>query len=122
MDWEVHPDGLEQILLRVSREYAPARIYVTESGAAWPDEVTPDGRIQDKARLQYLEDHVAAVHRAAAQGAPLAGYFVWSLLDNFEWAYGYDKRFGLIHVDYGTQLRTIKASGYRYAEMIKEYR
>ena len=121
MDWEVHPAGLEQLLTRLAEEYRVPRIYVTESGSAWPDEVEPDGTVQDKERAEYLEDHLAASVRAAANGVPLAGYFVWSLLDNFEWAYGYAKRFGLVHVDYATQARTIKTSGYRYAEVIARH-
>ncbi|MEN3306532.1 MAG: beta-glucosidase [Micromonosporaceae bacterium] len=122
MGWEVHPDGLEELLLRLTNEYHAPRIYVTENGSAWPDKVLPDGRIDDKERMTYLEDHLAASIRATRGGATLAGYFAWSLLDNFEWAYGYAKRFGLIHVDYRTQRRTIKASGYRYAEIIRRHR
>jgi len=122
MDWEVHPDGLEELLTRTAEEYKVPRVYVTENGSAWSDEVAPDGRIEDKDRLGYLEDHLAAAARAARRGAPLGGYFVWSLLDNFEWAYGYAKRFGLVHVDYPTQRRTIKASGHRYADIIRDHR
>jgi beta-glucosidase len=122
MGWEVHPDGLEELLLRVTNEYQAARIYVTENGSAWPDEVLPDGQIEDKERTIYLEDHLAAGLRATRGGAPFAGYFAWSLLDNFEWAYGYAKRFGLVHVDYPTQRRTIKASGHRYAEIIRRHK
>jgi beta-glucosidase len=122
MGWEVHPDGLEQLLLRLTDEYQAARIYVTENGSAWPDEVLPDGQIEDKERTSYLEEHLAASERASLGGAPLAGYFVWSLMDNFEWAYGYAKRFGLVHVDYATQQRTIKLSGYRYADIIRRHK
>ncbi len=122
MGWEVHPDGLEELLLRLTNEYQAPRIYVTENGSAWPDEVLPDGQIEDKERMAYLEQHLAASIRATRDGAPLAGYFAWSLLDNFEWAYGYAKRFGLVHVDYETQRRTIKASGYRYADIIRRHR
>ncbi|GII23480.1 GH1 family beta-glucosidase [Planosporangium mesophilum] len=122
MGWEVYPDGLAELLVRLHREYAAPKIYVTENGAAFADTVTPDGTVEDKERLAYLEDHVAATGRAAREGVPVAGYFAWSLLDNFEWAYGYDKRFGLVYVDYATQARTIKASGHRYAEMIREHR
>jgi beta-glucosidase len=122
MGWEVHPEGLENLLLRLTNEYHAARIYVTENGSAWPDEVQPDGQIEDKERTNYLEEHLAASVRATRGGAPLAGYFAWSLLDNFEWAYGYAKRFGLVHVDYPTQRRTIKASGYRYADIIRRYK
>jgi beta-glucosidase len=122
MGWEVHADGLEQLLVRLSEEYGARRIYVTENGSAWPDEIEPDGNVEDKDRIDYLEQHLAACARAAAAGAPVAGYFAWSLLDNFEWAYGYAKRFGLVHVDYPTQRRTIKASGYRYADIIRAHR
>jgi beta-glucosidase len=122
MGWEVYADGLEQLLNRVHEEYRVPRIYVTENGSAWPDEVEPDGQVQDKERIEYLEQHLDASVRAARSGAPLAGYFAWSLLDNFEWAYGYAKRFGLVHVDYPTQRRTIKASGYRYSDIIRAYR
>ncbi|HEX5116191.1 MAG TPA: GH1 family beta-glucosidase [Pseudonocardiaceae bacterium] len=122
MGWEVYADGLEQLLTQMHEEYRVPRIYVTENGSAWPDEIEPDGRVQDKERIEYLEQHLEAGVRAAKAGVPLAGYFAWSLLDNFEWAYGYAKRFGLVHVDYPTQRRTIKASGYRYADIIRAYR
>lgn len=122
MGWEVYADGLEQLLVRLSDEYDAKRIYITENGSAWPDEIEPDGNVQDKERITYLEQHLEAVNRAVAQGAPVSGYFAWSLLDNFEWAYGYAKRFGLVHVDYPTQRRTIKASGFRYAEIIQAHR
>jgi beta-glucosidase len=122
MGWEVYADGLEQLLRRVHEEYHVPRVYVTENGSAWPDEIEPDGQVQDKDRIDYLEQHLDAAVRAAGSGAPLAGYFAWSLLDNFEWAYGYAKRFGLVHVDYETQRRTVKASGYRYADIIRSYR
>lgn len=118
MDWEVYGDGLEQLLVRVAEEYGAERIFVTENGSAYPDTVGPDGQVDDPERQAYLEEHLAACARAVRRGAPLAGYFAWSLLDNFEWAYGYDKRFGLIHVDYPTQKRTIKGSGRRYADII----
>ncbi|GAA0690728.1 GH1 family beta-glucosidase [Kitasatospora atroaurantiaca] len=122
MDWEVHGDGLEQLLLRLTDDYGARRIHVTENGSAYHDTVAPDGRVHDPERTAYLEEHLAACARAVKQGAPLAGYFAWSLMDNFEWAYGYDKRFGLVHVDYPTQRRTIKTSGRRYAELIAAHR
>ena len=121
MDWEVHPDGLYQLLTRLADEYSVPRVMVTESGSAWRDEVV-DGTVADLERADYLESHVAAAVRAVGRGVPLAGYFVWSLLDNFEWAYGYAKRFGLVHVDYDTQVRTMKDSGRRYAKLISEHR
>ncbi|MYX01449.1 MULTISPECIES: GH1 family beta-glucosidase [unclassified Streptomyces] len=121
MDWEVHAEGLEQLLLRLTEEYGVGRIYVTENGSAYEDVVAADGSVHDPERVRYLEEHLAACARAVAEGAPLAGYFAWSLMDNFEWAYGYDKRFGLVHVDYATQRRTVKSSGLRYAELIREH-
>ncbi|WP_371496154.1 GH1 family beta-glucosidase [Kitasatospora sp. NBC_00374] len=122
MPWEVHAPGIEELLLRLTKEYNAPKLYVTENGAAYPDTVAPDGSVHDPERTAYLERHLAACASAAAQGAPLAGYFAWSLLDNFEWAYGYDKRFGLIRVDYETQQRTVKTSGHRYAELIRRHR
>ncbi|MFC7640356.1 family 1 glycosylhydrolase [Streptosporangium lutulentum] len=122
MGWEVYPDGLEQLLLRLTREYGIEQIFVTESGSAWPDVIDAAGVIDDRERVAHLEGHLAACARAMEQGVPLAGYFAWSLLDNFEWAYGYDKRFGLVHVDFDTQVRTVKASGHRYAALIRESR
>jgi beta-glucosidase len=122
MGWEMFPAGLEQLLVWVSERYRPARITVTESGSAWPDQPTPAGTVEDAERTAYLEQHIDAVAAAAARGVPVDGYFAWSLLDNFEWSYGYDKRFGLVHVDYATQRRTVKASGHRYADLIREHR
>jgi beta-glucosidase len=122
MGWEVSPDGLERMLVRVAEDYAPQRVLVTENGAAYADTVTPEGAVHDAERTAYLEAHLDACARAVRRGVPLEGYFAWSLLDNFEWAYGYDKRFGLVHVDYATQARTVKDSGRRYAEIIRAHR
>ncbi|WP_419996335.1 GH1 family beta-glucosidase [Streptomyces boninensis] len=122
MGWEVHADGLRKTLRRLTKDYGPRRVYVTENGSAYPDTVTPDGRVHDPERVRYLDEHLAACAAAVAEGVPLAGYFAWSLLDNFEWAYGYDKRFGLVHVDYETQRRTVKDSGRRYAELVRACR
>ncbi|MFI7382681.1 GH1 family beta-glucosidase [Streptomyces sp. NPDC049813] len=121
MDWEVDADGIETLLLRLTHEYGARKLYVTENGSAYPDVVRPDGTVDDPEREEYLVNHIAACARAARKGAPLAGYFAWSLLDNFEWAYGYDKRFGLVHVDYATQARTIKGSGHRYADIVRRH-
>jgi hypothetical protein len=107
MGWEIYPDGLRDFLLRVAREYSgDLPIYVTENGMANPDTTTAP--IAE--RIAYLEQPSAAVQEAIAQGAPVAGYFVWSLMDNYEWALGYEKRFGLVHVDFETLARTPKAS------------
>ncbi|MBJ6641177.1 beta-glucosidase [Streptomyces sp. DHE7-1] len=122
MDWEIDADGIETLLLRLTEEYGARKIHVTENGSAYPDVVRPDGTVDDRERQEYLEGHLAACASAARKGAPLAGYFAWSLLDNFEWAYGYDKRFGLVHVDYRTQVRTIKGSGHRYADIVRVHR
>jgi beta-glucosidase len=121
MDWEIDAKGIETLLLRLTHEYGARKLYVTENGSAYPDVVRPDGTIDDPERQEYLTAHLAACASAARKGAPLAGYFAWSLLDNFEWAYGYDKRFGLVHVDYKTQRRTIKGTGYRYADVIRAH-
>nr|WP_217634887.1 GH1 family beta-glucosidase [Micromonospora pattaloongensis] len=121
MGWEAYPAGLERLLVSVAEEYRPGRLFITENGAAWPDRVTPVGTVDDSERTEYLEQHLAACAAAVARGVPLAGYFAWSLLDNFEWSYGYDKRFGLVHVDYETQARTVKASGHRYAALIRAH-
>ncbi|GAA2603266.1 GH1 family beta-glucosidase [Dactylosporangium fulvum] len=122
MPWEVYAKGLEDILVSVAKTYGPRSIIVTENGSAWDDTVEPTGEIQDKERTDYLEQHLDAVRNAVLRGAPVDGYFAWSLLDNFEWAYGYDKRFGLVHVDYETQERTIKASGHRYADLVTTHK
>ncbi|HYZ52544.1 MAG TPA: GH1 family beta-glucosidase [Streptosporangiaceae bacterium] len=122
LHWEVRPDGLERVLVRLAREYAPRQVYVTENGSAWADTVAPDGQVHDAERARYLEEHLAACGRAARRGVPLAGYFAWSLLDNFEWDYGYDARFGLVYVDYATQQRSVKDSGRRYASIIESHR
>ncbi|MFJ5838028.1 GH1 family beta-glucosidase [Streptomyces shenzhenensis] len=122
MDWEIDASGIETLLLRLTHEYGARRIYVTENGCAYPDVVRRDGTVDDPERQDYLVEHLAACAAAARKGAPLAGYFAWSLLDNFEWAYGYDKRFGLVHVDYRTQQRTIKNTGHRYADIIHHHR
>ncbi|MGZ8567371.1 MAG: family 1 glycosylhydrolase, partial [Actinomycetota bacterium] len=110
MGWPIQPDGLTEMLTRVHGEYGPAKLYITENGAAFEDEIGPRGEIHDAARIAYLSDHLLAARDALSAGVPLAGYFAWSLLDNFEWAEGYTKRFGLVHVDFDTQVRTPKDS------------
>ncbi|MFJ4776143.1 GH1 family beta-glucosidase [Streptomyces sp. NPDC088762] len=122
MDWEVDADGLETLIMRLHREYGPRPIHITENGSAYPDALAPDGTVHDPERTAFLTSHLAACARAARRGAPVAGYYAWSLLDNFEWAYGYDKRFGLVHVDYATQRRTVKSSGRHYAGIIAAHR
>jgi beta-glucosidase len=118
MGWEVYPDGLYKVLVRLASDYDPPPIYVTENGAAYGDVRVHDGRVHDPERTAYLESHIAAVSRAIADGAPVKGYFVWSLLDNFEWAHGYSKRFGIVYVDYPTLERVPKDSFYWYRDFI----
>lgn len=122
MDWEIDASGIEDLLLRLTHEYGARRLYVTENGSAFPDTVGPDGTVDDPERQDYLVRHLAACASAVRKGAPLAGYFAWSLLDNFEWAYGYGKRFGLVHVDYRTQTRTLKGTAHRYADIVRTHR
>ncbi|HEV7502137.1 MAG TPA: family 1 glycosylhydrolase, partial [Vicinamibacteria bacterium] len=119
MGWEVHPEGLYQTLCRVYFDYGPPRIYVTENGASWSDAPGDDGRVTDVRRIQFLRDHFRAAARAMAAGVPLAGYFVWSLLDNFEWDRGYSQRFGIVWVDYETQRRIPKESARWYRRVIE---
>lgn len=120
MGWEIYPDGLRKLLVRVAEEYKPPVIYVTENGAAFDDPPPAQGVVNDPRRAAYLRDHFAAASQAIEQGVPLKGYFVWSLLDNFEWAEGYNKRFGIIYVDYATQKRTFKSSARYYQQLISE--
>ncbi|MGE5549755.1 MAG: GH1 family beta-glucosidase [Bacteroidota bacterium] len=117
MGWEIYPEGLYLLLERLYREYGPLPLYITENGAAYHDVPAPDGLIHDQERLSYLHAHLVQAHRAIAAGIDLRGYFVWSLLDNFEWAEGYGKRFGLVRVDYETQKRTVKDSGLYFARV-----
>jgi beta-glucosidase len=119
MGWEIDPDGLFVFLTRVSRDYPGVPLYVTENGAAFADEKGADGVVHDPARVEYLDAHFRAAHRAIADGVDLRGYFVWSLMDNFEWSFGYSKRFGLIHVDYETLERTPKDSARWYAQVTR---
>jgi beta-glucosidase len=122
MGWEVYPDGLYRLLLRVAADYAPAEIYVTENGAAFGDVRGHDGRVRDPERQAYLESHIDSVARAVAEHVPVKGYFVWSLLDNFEWAEGYSRRFGIVYVDYPTLERVPKGSFYWYRDFIAAQR
>jgi beta-glucosidase len=122
MGWEVYPDGLHRLLVRVARDYEPREIYVTENGAAFGDVRVHDGRVHDPERTSYIASHIEAVARAVEDGAPVKGYFVWSLLDNFEWAHGYSKRFGIVYVDYPTLERVPKDSFYWYRDFIASRR
>ena len=119
MDWEVFPEGLKACLLWVKRRYGEIPLYVTENGAAFADPRPVEGRVADPRRVEYLRNHLLAAHEAMAEGANLKGYFAWSLLDNFEWAHGYAKRFGLVQVDYATGARTPKDSALFYRRVIE---
>jgi beta-glucosidase len=119
MGWEVYPEGLTELLLRLHRDYPVPPLFVTENGGAFKD-MLQDGRIHDRDRTQYIASHIAAVGDALRLGVPMAGYMVWSLLDNFEWASGYEKRFGIVHVDYATQQRTLKDSALWYREFLRQ--
>ncbi len=119
MGWEIYPQGLTELLLRLQRDYTLPPLYVTENGAAFKDVVT-DGRVHDVQRVNYISQHIAAISEAIKAGVHMQGYMVWSLLDNFEWASGYKKRFGIIHVDYETQQRTLKDSALWYREFLQQ--
>ncbi|HVR78960.1 MAG TPA: GH1 family beta-glucosidase [Acidimicrobiia bacterium] len=118
MNWGVEPEGLTWMLERIAGEYPGIPMFVCENGAAYPDEVGQDGVVDDVERMAYLKDHIDAVRVAIDHGADVRGYFVWSLLDNFEWARGYSKRFGIIRVDYETMARTVKMSGLWYRDFL----
>ena len=118
LGWEIVPDSLFDLLTRLHRDYQKP-IYITENGAVFEDVVSPDGSVHDPGRMDFLRRHFAAAHRALRAGVDLRGYFVWSFMDNFEWAFGYKPRFGIVRVDYETQKRTVKDSGKFYAEVIR---
>jgi beta-glucosidase len=121
MGWEIYPQGLTQLLLRLHHDYPVPPMYVKENGAAFKD-MLQAGRVRDEQRRDYIASHIDAVGEALRQGVNMAGYMVWSLLDNFEWASGYDKRFGIVHVDYPTQTRTLKDSALWYREFLRSQR
>lgn len=119
MNWIVYPEGLFDILIRLHNDYGKPDIIVSENGAAYMDTLTEQGKIHDERRINYLNIHLQQVHRAIEHGVNLKGYYLWSLLDNFEWNHGYSKKFGIVHVDLNTQKRTIKDSGYWYKNVIE---
>jgi len=119
MGWEVYPHGLTELLCRLHNDYQPKRLWVTENGAAFKDQLV-NGVVDDAQRLAYIRDHIAATYDAMAQGVPVGAYFAWSLMDNFEWASGYAKRFGLVHVDFETQKRTLKNSALWYRNFLSK--
>jgi beta-glucosidase len=120
MGWPLTPFGLKNLLVRWHKEYGSALpdLYITENGAAYDDGISEDGKCHDQRRIDYLKTHLSAVADAITEGSPVKGYYQWSLMDNFEWALGYEKRFGIVHVDFDTQKRTIKDSGYWYSDVI----
>ncbi len=118
MGWEVYPEGLYEILCRLHFDYRFQSYLITENGAAYPDQLESDGQVHDPLRQDYLKTHLESAWRAVEAGVPLRGYFYWSFLDNFEWAHGYSKRFGLIYVDYPTQQRILKDSAHWYKKVI----
>jgi len=120
MGWNIAPDGLEELLVALHEAHPGVPLVITENGAAFDDTVD-DGRVDDAERVDYLRRHFTAAHRAIERGVDLRGYLVWSLLDNFEWGYGFSKRFGIVHVDYDTQVRTVKESGRWLARLIARH-
>ncbi len=119
MDWEVHPASLGRVLTKLHQEYKLPPIFITENGAAVPDVLTPEGHVHDTRRIKYIHDHLAELRKAMKSGVPVRGYFLWSLMDNFEWAHGYSARFGLIYVDFKTQKRYLKDSAHWYERVIR---
>jgi beta-glucosidase len=122
MGWEVDPNGLHDVLMRLRRDYGPLPVYITENGASFDDPPATNGHVEDPQRTAYLQGHLAALARAVADGADVRRYCVWSLLDNFEWEEGYDKRFGIVHVDFQTQARVPKRSALWYRDFIARVR
>ena len=122
MGWGVEPDGLVELLTRLHDEWPAIPLVITENGSAWEDVVAPDGAVRDPDRVDYLLRHLEAASEAIGKGVDLRGYFAWSLLDNFEWSFGYERRFGIVHVDYETQVRTPKDSARAYAEVLRRHR
>jgi beta-glucosidase len=118
--WEIYPAGIYELVKRIWNDYRPNKIFITENGVCVPDGIDFDGKVRDNRRIQYLQDHLIQVHRAIEEGIPVMGYLVWSLMDNFEWALGYQKRFGLVHIDFETLSRTVKNSGIWFRDVIKK--
>ena len=119
MGWTIDPTGLHDLLMRYTREAPGLPLYITENGAAYDDKPDPDGRVHDAERISYLHGHLTELRRAMEDGADVRGYFLWSLMDNFEWSFGYGKRFGAVYVDYTTLERTPKSSAHWYARMVR---
>src|SRR5262249_36208378 len=122
MGWEIYPEGLLDVLLGVHQRYGPRAVAITENGAAFDDTWDGGFRVRDSRRTAYLRAHIQALAVALLLGVPVEGYFAWSLLDNFEWAEGYRRRFGLVYVDYPSQRRVVKDSGRWYASLLAQHR
>lgn len=120
LGWPVYPTGLRDMLIRVTKEFGRIPIYIAENGAYFKDSIAPDGQVHDPKRVEYLKGFINALHQAIEAGVDARGYFVWTLLDNFEWAKGYEPRFGMVYTDYPTQKRILKDSGKFYADVIKK--
>ena len=119
MGWEIHPPTFGDLLIHLHQTYDFPGLMVTENGAAMPDDRRRDGQVDDQDRIDFLYDHIAQVHRAMVEGAPIEGYLVWSLLDNFEWAEGFAKRFGIVEVDFESYERRLKSSAYWYGDLVR---
>lgn len=119
MGWEIYSKGLEELLIRIKNDYGNIPLFITENGAAFEDKLEADGSIIDDERVQYLKEHLIACYEAIQHGVNLKGYYLWSMFDNFEWAFGYQKRFGMVYIDYATQKRTAKKSAQWYKEVIQ---
>lgn len=122
MGWEIYPQALADLLIRLHREYGMQALYVMENGAAFKDSWDGGDQVHDPRRVAYMQEYIGALASALEQGAPVRGYFVWSLMDNFEWAEGYAKRFGIVYVDFQTQRRIIKDSGLWYSALLEAWR
>jgi beta-glucosidase len=122
MAWEIYPQGLTDLLINVHRDYQPSSIFITENGAAFEDRWDGEERVADTRRVHFIQEHIQAAAAAVRHNVPLHGYFVWSLMDNYEWIDGYSKRFGLVYIDYATQRRVIKDSGYWYSDFVGQQR
>lgn len=120
MGWEISPESLYDLLKRLDKEYTRIPIYITENGAAFKDIITEDGKVHDQERIEYIKEHLKYANKFIKEGGNLKGYFLWSFLDNFEWAYGYSKRFGIVYVDFETQKRILKDSAIWYKEVINK--
>ncbi|MBI4532989.1 MAG: beta-glucosidase [Candidatus Melainabacteria bacterium] len=120
MGWEVQAPALRRLLVRLKKDYQAIPLYITENGCAFKDEMSQDGQVHDQKRIDFLQQHLSQARLAIGDGVDLRGFFVWSLMDNFEWAHGFNKRFGLVYVDYPTQKRIVKDSGKWYAQVIKQ--